>query len=309
MRIVVVGAGGVGGLIGGLLAHSGADVAFVARGRQLAAVREHGLRVESPRATFHLPRVEISEDPARLASADAVLVTVKGWQVPEVAPWLSPLLSPAGFVVPLENGVTAVEVLAAALGDSRVAGGLCALLAWIESPGVIRHTGTALRVVMGERCGGASSRLEALAAQLRAALVDAEVTEDIAAAAWEKLLFIASFGAVAAVTRAPAGVVRTTPEARAMLVAAMQEVVVLAHARGVSLAGDAVARAMKIVDALPPDATASMQRDIAAGRPSELQDQTGAIVRMARELQVPVPTHESLLSILLPREQVARAAR
>jgi 2-dehydropantoate 2-reductase len=306
MRIVVVGAGGVGGLIGGLLAHSGVDVAFLARGSQLTAMRSQGLRVHSPRADFHLPRVTVSDDPSQLAAADVVLVAVKAWQVGELAPFLGKLLKLNGFAVPLENGVEAADVLAKALGHERVVGGLCALLSWIEEPGVIRHNGAALRVVMGERDGSRSTRLEALAAQLTAAQIDVEITADISAASWEKFLFIASFGGVAAVARAPAGVVRSVPETRALLVSAMEEVARLAVASGVELRTDAVTRALKLVDAMPAEATASMQRDLLANRPSELHDQSGAIVRLARERGVPVPTHTFLLGALLPQDQAAR---
>lgn len=306
MRIVVVGAGGVGGLIGGLLAKSGVDVAFVARGKNLEALRAHGLRVEGPRGTFTLDNVSVSDDPAQLMAADVVLVAVKAWQVAELAPTLRPLLAQGGYVVPLENGVEAAESLVAALGEERVAGGLCAMFAWLDSPGVIKHAGAVVRVVLGERRGAVSPRLERLAAQLTAANVDVEVTPDIDAAMWEKFLFISSFGAVAAVTRAPAGVVRTLPETRQLLIAAMEEVAALARARGVRLREDAVARALGMVDALMPDTTASMQRDIMAGRPSELLDQSGAIVRMAAAARVPAPAHGFLLASLLPQERAAR---
>lgn len=295
-------------MVGGLLARAGTEVAFVARGRQLEALRGAGLRVESPRGTFQLSRVEVAEDASELPPADVVLVTVKSWQVAEVAPRLAPLLRPTGFVVPLENGVDAADTLVSVLGESRVAGGFCAMLAWLESPGFVKHAGAVLRVVLGERAGGGSERLRALAAQLSAAGVDVEVVEDIAAAAWEKFLFIASFGAVAAAGRAPAGVVRELPETRALLVAAMEEVATLARARGVRLDRDAVARAMAVVDALPPSATASMQRDIQAGRPSELEDQSGAIVRMAREHGLAAPVHGALFTALLPQERAARGS-
>jgi 2-dehydropantoate 2-reductase len=311
MRIVIVGAGGVGGLVGGLLAHSGADVAFVARGRQLEALKTNGLRVESPRATFHLKSVEAAADPAELPPADVVMVAVKSWQVAEIAASLEPLVATGGYVVPLQNGVEAASTLVAALGEERVAGGLCAMLAWLEAPGLIKHAGRTLRIVLGERNhqrGGASVRLTALAQQLRAAHIDVELSDDIEAAAWEKFLFIAPFGAVAAVTRVPAGIVRSVPESRALLEKAMNEVAAVARARGVRLRSEAVGGALAQVDALLPDATASMQRDIQAGRPSELQDQVGAIVRMARERSVEVPANEFLLAALLPQELNARKA-
>jgi 2-dehydropantoate 2-reductase len=306
MRVIVVGAGGVGGMIGGLLAHHGVDVAFVARGRQLAALRARGLRIESPAATIQLPPLEASDDPAQLAPADVVLVAVKSWQVAEIAASLRPLLRDGGFVVPLENGVEAAATLAAALGEAPVAGGFCAMLAWLEAPGVIRHAGETLRVVLGERNGGSSPRLAALAQQLTAAGVDTVLAPDITAATWEKFLFIATFGAVAAAARVTAGSLRSVPETRAVLISAMREVVSLARECAVQLPADALDRALALVDALPSDATASMQRDIQNGRPSELQDQIGAVVRMAHARKLAVPTSEVLFGLLLPQERAAR---
>lgn len=307
MRFIMIGAGGVGGLIGGLLQRSGQEVAFLARGRQLEALRQGGLHVESPRATFHLQQVEASDDPAELPPGDVVLVATKGWQVPEVAPRLARLLRPDGLAVPLENGVEAAGHLAAALGEARVAGGLCFLLSRLEAPGRILHQGVALKVTVGERGGGSSSpRLEALCAALRAAQVDAELAPDIDVALWNKLLFIEPFGAVGATTRVPAGTFRARRESRELLVSAMDEVATLARARGVRLPADAVAVALQTLDRLPAEATASMQRDIMAGRPSELGDQTGAVLRLARDTGLAVPVHAFLWAALLPQEDAAR---
>jgi len=306
VRIVVVGAGGVGGLVGGMLARAGHRVAFVARGAQLAALREGGLRVEGPRGSFHLPQVEVSEDPASLAPADAVLVCVKGWQVRDVAPRLSPLLETGGFAVPLQNGVGAAAELARALGEQRVVGGLIHVLVKIEAPGLVRHVAEPLLVTLGERGGGSSPRVEALASALRGANVDVRVTDDVEAAAWEKFLFIDPVSAVGSAARTPLGVLRTVPETRALIVAAMREIVEVGRVRGVRLAADALDRAVALVDRLPPEATASMQRDVIAGRPSELEDQVGSVVRMAREAGVPAPVHEVLYAVLLPQERAAR---
>ncbi len=309
MRIVVAGAGGVGALIGGMLARVGVDVGFVARGAQLAALRARGLDVDGARGTFHVAPVAASDDPGSLGPADAVLVAVKAWQVAELAPRLAPLLTRGGFVVPLENGVDAADVLGRALGPERVVGGLCQLSAWIEAPGKVRHVGNLLRVVVGERGGGATPRVNALADALRRAQIDVAVSDDIEAAVWEKFLFICASGAVGAVTRATIGVVRSTPETRALLSRAMEEVAALARARGVRVAPDAVARSLALLDGFPPDATPSMQKDILAGRPSELFDQAGAVVRLAREAEVAVPANEFLLAALLPQEQAARRPR
>lgn len=296
----------MGGLVGGLLAHAGTDVAFVARGAQLAALRERGLRIDSPRATVQLGPIEAADDPAQLPPADVVLVAVKSWQVAAIAPTLAPLLGPESFVVPLQNGVEAAPRLARVLGEPRVAGGFCSMLTWLQEPGWITHQGAILQVVVGERPAGTSPRLEPLVAALQTAGIDASMSPDIDAALWQKFLFICTFGAVAAASRAPARVVRSVPETRALLVAAMEEVAALGRRRGVNLPEQAVSTALAIVDNLPPEATASMQRDIYAGKPSELDDQVGAVVRLATESGIDVPVHRYLLATLLPQEHAAR---
>ncbi len=308
MRIAIVGAGGVGGLVGGLLARAGTEVAFLARGPNLEALRRDGLHVESTRGTFHVARVEASDDPGTLRPADAVLVTVKGWQLPDLAPRLGPLLGARGFAVPLENGVEAADVLARALGQDRVVGGLCHLSSWLDAPGHVKHVSPVLRVTIGERgaARGASARVDALAEELRRARIDVVVTDDLDAALWQKLLFVGVSGAVGAVTRAPAGVVRTLPETRALAAQAMDEIAAVARARGVRLAPDAVAHGLATLDSFGADTTASMHRDIVAGRPSELFDQIGAVVRLAAESGVDVPVNRFLYAALLPQERAAR---
>jgi 2-dehydropantoate 2-reductase len=311
MRIAIVGAGGVGGLLAGLLARAGVEVVVVARGAHGEAIRAEGLKVDSPLGVFTERVAAVSDDPAALGRADAVLVAVKAWQVAEVAPGLAPLLEGGGVAVPLQNGVEAADRLAAALGEERVAGGLVAVLSWIERPGAVKHVGFTPRIRIGERGargGKPSPRLDALAAALRSAGVEVEVVADVERALWEKFLLIEPWGVVAAAARAPIGVLRAVPETRALLAAAQEELARVARARGVALAPDAAATTLATLDGVAFEGTASMQRDLGAGRPSELDDQPGALVRLAREVGVPVPVHETLYAALLPQERAARGA-
>jgi len=313
MRIVIVGAGGVGGLLAGLLARSAAEVRRAARGEALAALPACGLHLRWPLMPLPLGseglRGGLAATPAELGPADAVLVAVKAWQVEEVAPTLAPLLARGGVAVPLQNGVLAPARLAAALGAARVAGGLAKVLAWVEAPGRFRHVGGPPRITTGElgaAAGRPSARLDALAEVLRAAGLEAVVEDDVERALWEKYLMVEPWGTVAAAARTPAGALRAVPETRALLLAAMREVVAVGRARGVIVPDAAIERSLATIDAVPAEATVSMQRDLAAGRPSELEDQPGALVRMAREAGVPAPVHEALYAALLPQERASR---
>jgi 2-dehydropantoate 2-reductase len=310
MRVAIVGAGGVGGYFGGRLAEAGASVVFIARGAHLDALRREGLQVESIAGDFAVRPAEATDDVASIGTVDVVLVCVKAWQVPEVAASLLPMLRPDTVVVPLQNGVEAAGQLASVVGRDRVLGGLCRIVSYVAGPGRIRHAGVSPRIEFGEMDGNRSERVAALRALLETARgLSVGTPDDITAALWEKFLFIAPVSGVGAVTRAPVAVSRSIPETRAMLEAAMREVFDLARARGIAIADDAVARTLAYVDGLPADATASMQRDIMGGLPSELEYQTGAVVRLGRQARVPVPVNECLYRSLLPAELKARGAR
>ncbi|MCL4819740.1 MAG: 2-dehydropantoate 2-reductase [Vicinamibacteria bacterium] len=307
MRVAIFGAGGVGAYFGGRLAEAGHELVVIARGAHLAAIRAEGLRVFSTSGDFTVKPALATDDPAQAGPVDLVLVGVKAWQVSEAAQAMQPLVGEATTVLPLQNGVEAPDQLAAELGAAAVLPGLCKIVSFIEAPGVVRHAGVEPRVEFGERDGRRSERVEALAAAFSAAKgVTVGVADDVEAALWEKFLFIAPVSGVGALCRQPIGVVRQVPQTRAFLLRALKEVDLLARARGVKLRDDAVARTLRFVDALPADSTASMQRDLAAGRPSELDNQAGAVVRLAAEQSLPVPAHEAIYAALLPGELKAR---
>lgn len=305
--IAVFGAGAVGAYFGGRLAEAGADVAFVARGEHLRAIRERGLLVTSVAGDFTIHPARASDDPAELGPADVILLGVKTWQVPEAARAMRPMLGPETFVVPLLNGVEAPAQLTEALGPGRALGGVCRIFAQIAEPGHVRHGGVEPYLGFGELEGGTSARAERLRDAFAPARgVTAEVLPDVRAAMWRKFMFIAAMSGVGAVTRAPMGLLRRLPETRRMLERALEETGALAVASGVALPASAVAETLAFMDTLPEDATASMQRDVMAGRPSELEAQSGAVVRLAARAGVEVPVHDFLYRSLLPLELRAR---
>jgi len=307
MRIAVFGTGGVGGYFGGRLAQAGEAVTFIARGDHLRAIRERGLRVDSLQGDFVIQPAQATDNPAEIGLVDVVLLGVKAWQVREAAEAMRPLIGLETFVVPLQNGVEAPDELAAVLGREHVLGGFCRIIALIAGPGHIRHAGGQPYVAFGELDNRRTERVERLrAAFSRAAGLTVEVPADIRAALWEKFLTIASFSGVGAVTRMPIGVIRSVAETREMMVQVMREIIAVANARGIALGDDAVQRVLAFRDSLPPESTASMQRDIMDGRPSELEWQNGAVVRLGREAGVATPLNAFIYHSLLPQELKAR---
>jgi 2-dehydropantoate 2-reductase len=307
VRIAVFGSGAVGGYFGGRLAEAGEDVHFIARGPHLAAIREQGLRVTSIDGDFLVPRPHATDDPSVVGPVDIVVLGVKAWQVPQAARDMGPLIGTQTLIVPLQNGVEAPEQLVAAHGSAHVLGGLCRLLVYLLGPGHVRHAGVAPYLAFGELDGSLSRRAEALREVFsKARGVTVELASDIRAAMWRKFVFIAALGGVAALTRAPIGVVRSQPESRRLLEQALGEIHAVAVGQGIMLPPDTVAKTLAFIDTLPPDATASMQRDIIEGRPSELEAQVGAVVRLGDRCGVPVPLHRLIYGALLPLERKAR---
>jgi 2-dehydropantoate 2-reductase len=305
--VAVIGAGGVGGLIAARLARGGHEVRLLARGAAAQAIGAHGLKLSGPDGEFTVAMAAVAEDAAALGVVDLVLLAVKAWQVAELAPQLVPLVGPQTTVAPLQNGVEAAEQLAAALGEAQVVGGLCHMLSWVERPGEIQWMGQNPSVTLGVRRDGQAPLVERAAEIVRAGQLHVVVSDAIARALWQKLLFIAPLGAVGAIAGTPAGIFRKRADTRAELEGSMREIVAVAAARGVTLADDAVARALARIDALPDDATASLQRDIQAGRPSELHELIGAVVRLGRAAGVATPSSARLYDALVPREDAARA--
>jgi 2-dehydropantoate 2-reductase len=267
MRIAVFGAGSVGGYFGGRLAEAGQDVVFISRGDHLKAIQRDGLRVESTEGDFIVRPAAAEDNPAAVGPVDAILVCVKAWQVPEAAAVLRPMIGRETVVVPLQNGVEAPSQLEAVLGTDHVLGGLCRIISSVPAPGHIRHAGIDPYVAFGrldkQQSQGAVRLQEAFS---RAKGVRVEIPADIRVAMWRKFLLIAAWSGMGALTRSPIGLIRTQRETRQMLIQALQEIHAVAVAHQVALPNEAVAETLAFIDSLPPQGTASMQRDIIAGR-------------------------------------------
>jgi 2-dehydropantoate 2-reductase len=298
MRIAIVGAGAVGGYFGAQLVATGTDVTFLARGAQLAALRENGLVVESALGPQRLARVQATDDPRSVGPVDVVVVAVKLWSTAGALESAAAMLGTDGAVVSFQNGVDAVRDVSAAVGPEHTLGGVAHIAATIDRPGVIRHTGKLARLSFGELDGRPSARTDALLFAARAAGIDAQRPPDIHITIWEKFVFLVGMSGMTALTRRPIGAVRDEPLTREMLRDVMAEVVAVGRAAGVGLDADLVDRQLAFVDGLPALAQSSMLSDLQKGNRLELPWLAGAVVRLGKEHGVPTPTNRMIYGAL-----------
>jgi len=292
MKIAIFGSGGVGGYFGARLAAAGNEVQFIARGAHLAAMRSHGLRVESARGNLQI-NARAHEHPDDIGPVDYVLFAVKLADVESAAQRLRPLLAERTQVLCFQNGVEAAELVARAIGAQHARPGVAYIATAISAPGVVRHTGTMERLQVGP---GA----ERFVAACKEAGINIEEVQDIERARWEKFVFLAALSGVTSVARAPVGVCRADPELRATFEAAMSEAWRLGRKRGVQLADNFVADRMKFVEGLPAEMRTSMQHDLEAGKPLEAPWLCGAVARMSAQSGLEAPANRTLYAALKP---------
>ena len=300
MRITMMGSGAVGGYFGGRMAAAGCDVNFIARGRHLEAIRERGLRIRSAaRGNVRVHPAAATDKPGEVGVVDVVIVCVKLWDTAGAADAMRPMLGPGTAVVSLQNGVDRTELERVA-GSRRMLEAAAFIGGAIESPGVIRHIGTMQRVVVGEPGGGSSTRVERLLEALRRGGIDADASDDIQRAIWEKFVFLVGLSAATTLLRAPLGVIREEPLPRELFLDAMRETAAVARARGIALPPGFARARLKFADGLPPEMTSSMHTDFERGNRLELEWLSGAVVRYGREAGVPTPANSRVHAALRP---------
>lgn len=300
MRIGIFGSGGVGGYFGGLLAQSGHDVTFIARGEHLTALKSHGLQVKSVNGDFNVHPVQTTDDPDAVDELDYVIVGVKHYQLTDSIQSLMSFVSPQTTVVPLLNGIDAHDHLIDAFGPEGVICGLCSIVSMIEAPGVIRQESLLRRIVLGELDNSKTERVEKLVQAWIECGVEAIHSEDIFASIWTKFLFIASFSGITSLARTNVGEMLGCTQTRQLFIEAMKEVESLARLAQINLGLQVVNKALALTESFEPTTTSSMQRDVVAGKLFELEAFSGKIVRLGQEKGVPTPVHKTIYALLRP---------
>ncbi len=298
MRIAVLGAGGVGGYYGGILARTGHAVSLLARGAHLEALKARGLEVRTPEERFTVA-VQASDDPKTFGECDVAIVAVKTYSLEEVAPAARVLASTGAAILPLLNGVEAMDrLIESGVPESLVLGGLTQVSVLKVGPGVVERKSPFQKVAVGERTGEPSERVRRIVEAFQGAGAEARVSEDILGDLWRKFAFIASMAAACGLARTPVGPVRDAPYGRLLLARAVREVLAVARARGLPLAEDEEAKILSFIDSLGGGLKPSFLVDLEAGGPTELDDLSGAVSRLGREAGVETPVHDTATAAL-----------
>ena len=299
MKVAVIGAGGVGGYFGGLLARAGHEVTFIARGRHLRAIKEDGLRVESQLdGTFTVPGNATSHS-SDVGEQDLGIFAVKRYHNSDAIASVSPLIGPETVVLTLQNGIDNGDILAEAIGEDHVMIGSAYMEGRISEPGVVTQGGPGI-AAFGEMNVGISRRGENLLQRFQEAGWRVNLHENMPGMLWKKFAYIAGSAAVCAAANCVYEEMRTKPETRQLIRDAIEEVLAVGRAHGAPIMPDSLAWAMDSLDRFPGQGRASMAKDFTDQRPVELEGLTGTVVRMARKLEVPTPVNNFLYAILKP---------
>jgi len=306
MKILIIGAGGVGGYFGGKLTQAGFDVTFLTRGKTLEAIKNNGLEIKSFKGNFKVyPKVTDSVKTIK-DKPNLIILGVKSWQVVEVAQQIKPIVGKNTLVLPLQNGADNADKLLSVLPKENVLAGLCRIVSKIESPGVINHFGFEPEIIFGELNNAKTERVLNIKKVFDAAEFNNKISDDIFVDIWIKFIFITTYSGLGALTRMPIGEVLKTPYLRQVMVDTASEILKIAQAKNINLSQKDADNAIRVIDHLSPDTTASMQRDVMEGKPSELDNFNGYIVRQGKALDIETRKNTFIYNCLLPQEINAR---
>ena len=306
MNIVIYGTGGVGGYFGARLAQAGNNVTFIARGKQLEAIQNNGLKLISPKGDYLVKPANATDAISQITDIDLIFVCTKTWQVAEVAKKIKPVLTENTMVISLLNGVQNQDVLCSVIDKKHVLGGLCLIVSKVEDYGIINHMSFEPTIVFGELKGEISERALNIEKTLNEAGITNRLSNAIFKEIWTKFLYITTVSAIGALTRSTNGEMIASPEIYGLMKRTSEEIVAVAQAKGVAINAETIENTYKIIDSMPFNTTASLQRDMMEGKPSELEAQNGTVVRLGKELSVPTPVNDFIYYCLLPQEKRAR---
>ncbi len=299
MRIAAMAAGAVGAYFGARMQAAGHDVFYIARGAHREAIEKNGLTVESVHGNLHLPKANVTDDPAKVGPVDVVLFAVKLWDTEKAAEQAKPLLGRDTRVVTLQNGVDSYERIAPIVGAERAIPGVTYVVTVIERPGVIKQTSQLQRIICGPHDGRADAPLAAFVEAAKAAKIDIALSDNIARERWQKFVLLSASSGATAVTRSTMGPILADPDTRALFRNLMSETFAIGRAKGVALPDGLVDTILAMADNnFPADMKASMANDLDRGNRLELDWLAGEVCRLGRELKMPTPVNDTVYAAL-----------
>ena len=305
MKIAVIGTGGVGGYFGGKLAKAGYDVTFLARGEHLLAIQQKGLTVNSILGDFTIDPVKVTDRIDTIGLTDLVILGVKAWQVKDISKELLTIIKKDTLVLPLQNGVMAVEELRENINQKTILGGLCQIISKIDAPGVIAHSGMEPSIIFGELNYSGTERIELIKNIFDKSGINSQISDDITTDLWKKFIGICVSGLLA-VTKTTYGELRELNETRQLMIEMLKEIYLLSQKIAINIESGFVEKTISVVDNYPYGSTSSLTRDVWEGRPSEIEYQNGAVVRLGEKYGVDTPVNRFVYYTILPMDLKAR---
>ena len=303
MRILIVGAGAIGGYFGGRMLQAGRDVTFLVRPRRASELATSGLVIKSPNGDVTLKDPPVVQADTIKDKFDAVLLSCKAYDLDDAVKSFAPAIGERTAIIPLLNGMRHLDVLDKNFGASHVLGGLCLTAVTLNEKREVVQLGPVQSLGFGERDGKESDRIRAIADVVRSCNFDGAASETVLQDMWEKWVFLASNAASTSLMRAPIGMILAAPGGKDFLLRILDECRAVATAEGYPPRAPALERATGMLTAEGSPLTASMFRDIKAGQPIESDHVIGDLIARADTAKVSVPRLRTAYTHLKAYEQ------
>ncbi len=300
MKFATVATGGIGGYLAVRLTQSGHEVATIARGAHLEAIRQHGLKLDAFDGHHEIRPWIATDDPADVGEVDVILFGVKGAALEAAAKLCGPMLGAKTIVVPFLNGVEASDLLAQILPEENVGNGVAQISTTIAEPGLIKQVGEFNRFIVAERDSRASARIDALRAAINEAGSSSPETKDILRDLWSKFVLFSAVSGVTAAARCTISDITGNEKLGALFQTIVAETAALGRARGVALPDEIEANIWASVQNLPPTMRASTAIDLEHGRPLEIDWISGAVDRLSQAAGLDAPVNRTVYALLSP---------
>jgi 2-dehydropantoate 2-reductase len=292
-----MGAGAVGGYFGGLLANQGEDVVLIARGAHGDAIAKNGLEVDSHWGNFNV-KVPVTDDPSTVGEVDLILHCIKLYSNADAFPTMKGMIGENTNILTIQNGATAGQILGEAFGDKHVLQGATYIETGIARPGHIRQSGSTAMIEFGEDDGSETERTNAIKKLFSREGMQVAVSSNIVDTLWTKMVAVGAIGSVMAASRASFVEILASAHGEQTVRTVMEEIVAVGQSQGVTFAPNCVDEKMSDAIAEAEETQASLQYDLDHGRPLELDDILGAVVKIGREAGIPVPASAALVTVL-----------